>query len=75
VGEKSLLVETSIKISFCSSFGIATVVVESGYIGLPRPWHEIVILLLVTIFRYSLPIPVSSDYVLESTNSNVMSND
>jgi hypothetical protein len=42
VGEK---VETSIKISFCSSFGIATVVVvESGYVGLPRAGHKTIIL-------------------------------
>jgi hypothetical protein len=35
---------------------------------------KIVISLLVTVIRYSLPLLVSNDHVLESTNNSVMSN-
>jgi hypothetical protein len=47
------------KVSFCSSVGIATGEVESGFIGLSRAGHEIIISLLVMFIRYSLPILVS----------------
>ncbi len=35
-------------------------------------WAQIVLSLLVTIIRYSLPLLVSNDHVLESTSNHVM---
>ncbi len=43
--------------------------------GKGRAWHKIVILLLLTVIRNSLPLLGSNDYVLKSTSNNVMSND
>jgi hypothetical protein len=54
-GEK---IETRIKISFCFSFGIATVVVESGYVGCPELGTKLLfcnsLRFFVPLYRYSL---------------------